>query len=131
LGCEGPATGSDLCANFIRLNAKESLHLRPNATSQVFYVIQGSSTVVQGEHTIEWSKGCFLALRHPDRLMEITLSLCENESGEGLILACAKVVKTQNVKTPASNKSVPLPNHFLWRNEYLAVPERDQMNYRY
>lgn len=41
LGCEGPATGPGLCANFIRLNAGDSLTLQPNATSQVFYVIAG------------------------------------------------------------------------------------------
>lgn len=36
LGCEGPATGPGLCANFIRLNAGDTLELHPNATSQVF-----------------------------------------------------------------------------------------------
>lgn len=62
LGCEGPATGPGLCANFIRLNAGESLDLHPNATSQVFYVIAGEGNVVQGEHEIAWSTGCFIAL---------------------------------------------------------------------
>ncbi|MGZ0714910.1 cupin [Pseudomonas palleroniana] len=62
LGCEGPATGPGLCANFIRLNAGDSLTLQPNATSQVFYVIAGAGKVTQGEHTLEWSKGCFMAL---------------------------------------------------------------------
>ncbi|MBV6823185.1 cupin [Pseudomonas sp. PD9R] len=62
LGCEGPATGPGLCANFIRLNAGDSLTLRPNATSQVFYVIAGAGEVIQGEHNIGWSKGCFIAL---------------------------------------------------------------------
>ncbi|MPR00846.1 cupin [Pseudomonas sp. MAFF 212408] len=62
LGCEGPVTGPGLCANFIRLNAGEALNLHPNATSQVFYVIAGAGTVVQGEHAIEWSAGCFIAL---------------------------------------------------------------------
>lgn len=57
LGCEGPATGPGLCANFIRLNAGDSLTLQPNATSQVFYVIAGAGKVIQGEHVIEWSKG--------------------------------------------------------------------------
>jgi gentisate 1,2-dioxygenase len=59
LGCEGPATGPGLCANFIRLNAGDSLTLQPNATSQVFYVIAGAGKAIQGEHVIEWSKGCF------------------------------------------------------------------------
>ncbi|XVO89922.1 cupin [Pseudomonas palleroniana] len=62
LGCEGPATGPGLCANFIRLNVGDSLTLQPNATSQVFYVIAGAGKVTQGEHTLEWSKGCFMAL---------------------------------------------------------------------
>ncbi|MBD9613613.1 MULTISPECIES: cupin [unclassified Pseudomonas] len=62
LGCEGPATGPGLCANFIRLNAGDNLTLQPNATSQVFYVIAGAGEVTQGEHTLEWSKGCFIAL---------------------------------------------------------------------
>ncbi|MBT2374911.1 cupin [Pseudomonas fluorescens] len=62
LGCEGPATGPGLCANFIRLNAGDSLRLEPNATSQVLYVIAGSGGLVQGRHTFEWAKGCFMAL---------------------------------------------------------------------
>ena len=62
LGCEGPATGPGLCANFIRLNAGDALDLHPNATSQVFYVIAGEGRVVQGEHEIQWSSGCFIAL---------------------------------------------------------------------
>jgi gentisate 1,2-dioxygenase len=62
LGCEGPATGPGLCANFIRLNAGDHLDLHPNATSQVFYVIEGSGSVVQGADTLDWSKGCFIAL---------------------------------------------------------------------
>lgn len=62
LGCEGPATGPGLCANFMRLNRGDTLTLQPNATSQVFYVIAGEGSVVQGEHEIQWSKGCFMAL---------------------------------------------------------------------
>lgn len=62
LGCEGPATGPGLCANFIRLNAGDSLKLEPNATSQVLYVIAGSGGLVQGRHAFEWAKGCFMAL---------------------------------------------------------------------
>lgn len=62
MGCSGPATGPGLCANFIRLNAGDSLDLHPDATSQVFYVIEGQGWVAQGEYTIEWSKGDFMAL---------------------------------------------------------------------
>lgn len=62
LGCEGPATGPGLCANFVRLNGGDALTLSPNATSQVFYVIAGQGTVIQGAHEIQWSQGCFIAL---------------------------------------------------------------------
>ena len=62
LGCEGPATGPGLCANFMRLDHGDTLTLQPNATSQVFYVIAGEGSVVQGEYEIQWSKGCFIAL---------------------------------------------------------------------
>lgn len=62
LGCEGPATGPGLCANFIRLNAGDNLSLKPNATSQVLYVIEGAGSVTQGEHHLEWGKGDFIAL---------------------------------------------------------------------
>lgn len=48
LGCEDPATGPGLCANFMRLNRGDTLTLQPNATSQVFYVIAGEGSVVQG-----------------------------------------------------------------------------------
>jgi gentisate 1,2-dioxygenase len=62
LGCPGPATGPGLCANFIRLNAGDSLTLSPNATSQVLYVIAGQGRLVQAEHAFEWTAGCFIAL---------------------------------------------------------------------
>ncbi|BBH45690.1 hypothetical protein KU43P_21670 [Pseudomonas sp. KU43P] len=42
LGCSGPATGPGLCANFLRINEGDSISLAPNATSQVFYVIEGA-----------------------------------------------------------------------------------------
>ena len=48
LGCEGPATGPGLTANFIRLNAGDHLTLQPNATSQVLYVIEGAGTLAYG-----------------------------------------------------------------------------------
>lgn len=62
LGCEGPATGPGLLANFIRLNAGDSLTLAPTATSQVLYVIAGRGHLEQGEQQFEWEKGCFIAL---------------------------------------------------------------------
>lgn len=62
LGCEGPATGPGLTANFIRLNAGDHLTLQPNATSQVLYVIEGAGTLAYGATSFEWTKGCFIAL---------------------------------------------------------------------
>jgi gentisate 1,2-dioxygenase len=62
LGCEGPATGPGLTANFIRLNAGDHLTLQPNATSQVLYVIEGAGTLAYGATSLEWTKGCFIAL---------------------------------------------------------------------
>lgn len=62
LGCEGPATGPGLLANFIRLNAGDSLTLAPTATSQVLYVIAGRGHLEQGKQQFEWEKGCFIAL---------------------------------------------------------------------
>ncbi|NIE75931.1 cupin domain-containing protein [Pantoea sp. Ap-967] len=62
LKCTAPATGPGLCANFIRLNAEDSMDLQPNATSQVMYVIDGSGELSYGETRLSWDKGCFIAL---------------------------------------------------------------------
>ncbi len=62
LGCEGPATGPGLCANFVRVLAGDSLRLAPNATSQVLYVIEGEGRLTYDKSTFEWHKGCFVAL---------------------------------------------------------------------
>ncbi|MFK3774010.1 cupin [Pseudomonas sp. NPDC089406] len=62
LGCIGPATGPGLCANFIRLVAGDTLHLSPNATSQVLFVITGEGHLTYDQTTFNWSKGCFIAL---------------------------------------------------------------------
>ena len=40
LGCEGPATGPSLCANFVRLDHGD-LHTSATATSQLFFVAEG------------------------------------------------------------------------------------------
>lgn len=44
LGCESPATGPGLSANFVRVLTGEKVALKPNATSMVFYVIEGSAS---------------------------------------------------------------------------------------
>src|ERR1700739_1958903 len=47
LGCDDPATGPGLMANFLRIVAGERFAVNPNATSQVFYVLEGAGTVTQ------------------------------------------------------------------------------------
>jgi gentisate 1,2-dioxygenase len=59
LGCEGPATGPGLSANFIRIVAGEKFSVEPNATSLVFYAIEGAGIASQGKVGFEFSKGDF------------------------------------------------------------------------
>jgi gentisate 1,2-dioxygenase len=66
LKCEAPATGPDLCANFIRIVAGESVFLDPNATSLVFYVIRGEGHARSGQATIEWHSGDFFTVPGSD-----------------------------------------------------------------
>jgi gentisate 1,2-dioxygenase len=62
LGCPAPATGPGLLANFVRVLAGERINLDPVATSQIFYVIHGSGSAVQGEHKVPFTKGAFFSL---------------------------------------------------------------------
>ena len=59
LKCDSPATGPDLCANFVRIVAGERLRLEPNATSLVFYVIRGAGSAQVGDAALSWAKGDF------------------------------------------------------------------------
>jgi len=59
LGCEGPATGPGLCANFVRVLAGEKVSLEPNATSLVFYVVDGAGIASQDSTGLRFSKGDF------------------------------------------------------------------------
>ncbi|MFC0399733.1 cupin [Paraburkholderia rhizosphaerae] len=59
LGCEGPATGPGLSANFIRVIRNEKVALAPNATSLVFYVVDGTGIASQGESAFRFGKGDF------------------------------------------------------------------------
>jgi gentisate 1,2-dioxygenase len=59
LKCEGPATGPDLSANFVRLLNGDALTFKPNATSQVFYVIRGAGTVTIDRTALNWADGDF------------------------------------------------------------------------
>ncbi|WP_342650811.1 cupin [Pseudomonas sp. REB1044] len=62
LGTEGPATSPGLSANFIRLNAGDSLTLQPNATSQVLYVIEGAGSFTYGSESFDWDRGSFITM---------------------------------------------------------------------
>jgi len=62
LGCEKPATSPALCANFVRILAKETLATNFNATSQIFYVMKGSGHTQFDHLDIPWKTGDFVVL---------------------------------------------------------------------
>lgn len=62
LVCPSPATGPGLLASFVRILKGEELRVDPLATSQVFYVIRGAGTAVQGDYTIPFDAGAFFTL---------------------------------------------------------------------
>lgn len=62
LGWEGPATSPALCANFVRIEAGDRLPISVNATSQLYYVLDGQGWSSVGGERMEWGKGDFLAL---------------------------------------------------------------------
>jgi gentisate 1,2-dioxygenase len=62
LRCPGPATSPALCANFIRILAGERLETRPNATSEVYYVIRGRGRTRLPQGDLPWKEGDFFAL---------------------------------------------------------------------
>ncbi len=57
LDCPWPATSPSLLANFVRVRAGESLETNPDATSQLFHVIQGSGQTRFEGRSIPWSQG--------------------------------------------------------------------------
>lgn len=59
LKCPSPATGPDLCANFVRILAGDLITLDVNATSMVFYVLRGAGSAKIGSNRLEWSTGDF------------------------------------------------------------------------
>ncbi len=59
LGCPGPATGPSLAAHFVRVLAGEHITVAPNATSLVFYVVDGSGIAAQGNLRFQFAKGDF------------------------------------------------------------------------
>ncbi|MEX3940695.1 cupin domain-containing protein [Paraburkholderia sp. BR10937] len=62
LGVDYPATGPALMANFLRIVAGEKLSVNPNATSQVFYVLEGHGTVAQKDSAFRFGAGDFFSL---------------------------------------------------------------------
>lgn len=62
LKTEYPATSPSLLANFVRINAGDSIETSPNATSELYYVISGSGKTEVDGQTINWNKGDFLTL---------------------------------------------------------------------
>ena len=72
LKCPGPATSPTLLANFVRI-VKGSLKTNALATSQLFFVFQGSGRTEACGRTIEWKQGDFMvfpahgeAIHHTD-----------------------------------------------------------------
>lgn len=54
--CPSPATSPNLCANFIRINAGDHIETAINATSELYFVIEGEGeTEIDGE-ALPWEK---------------------------------------------------------------------------
>lgn len=52
-----PVTGPGVLANFVRINAGESLRTSANASSEFFYVIQGNGHTETEFGAVEWNEG--------------------------------------------------------------------------
>ena len=59
---QGPLTSPGLCANFIRLLPGESLTTRPNASSELYYVLRGRGRTHFDGQVIPWGQGDILTL---------------------------------------------------------------------
>ena len=57
-----PATSPNLMANFVHINAGDSLTTDTYASSQTFYVIRGKGTSVIDGETLTWKEGDYFAL---------------------------------------------------------------------
>lgn len=51
------ATSPNLLASFIKIRKDESIKTFANATSQIFYIINGSGTTIMNDDVITWKKG--------------------------------------------------------------------------
>jgi gentisate 1,2-dioxygenase len=59
---QGPLTSPGLCANFVRLEPGETISTRPNASSELYYVLRGRGKTRFDGQTIPWSRGDILTL---------------------------------------------------------------------
>jgi gentisate 1,2-dioxygenase len=58
----GPATSPGLLASFIRIRAGGQVSTSPNATSQLYYAIEGRGFAAVNGRLVRWEKGDFLTL---------------------------------------------------------------------
>jgi gentisate 1,2-dioxygenase len=59
---DGAATSPGLLASFIRIRAGERVSTSPNATSQLYYVLEGRGFAAVNGRLVQWEKGDFLTL---------------------------------------------------------------------
>jgi gentisate 1,2-dioxygenase len=57
MGCSGPATSPALAAHFLRILAGEGLKAAADATSSLFYVLQGSGVLQWAGQRLDWAAG--------------------------------------------------------------------------
>ena len=58
----GPLTSPGLAAHFVRIEAGDAVTTRPNASSELYYVLRGSGRTTFGSHVIPWAQGDILTL---------------------------------------------------------------------
>jgi gentisate 1,2-dioxygenase len=62
LGCTSPATSPGLAAHFLRIQAGEGLKAAANATSSLFFVLQGVGELQWGDRRLSWNAGDLFVL---------------------------------------------------------------------
>lgn len=77
LGVPGPATSPSLCANFVRIEAGESIELRANASSQLLHFMSGAGSASVRDTEVRWGTRDFLTVPagHPTSLRAETGSV--------------------------------------------------------
>jgi gentisate 1,2-dioxygenase len=74
LGCPGPATSPSLCANFLHIRPGESIRVRPNASSQLYFVMRGRGRTHFDGKTFPWGPGDFVTLPAGDAAVHEALA---------------------------------------------------------